>query len=143
MKVADSTKIWHPDLSVLLDCVVGERCTIHSHVWIGNNVVIGDDCKIQAFCFLPDGVILGNKVFLGPRVTFTNDLYPPSHEWLSTVVEDQVSIGAGAVILPGVRICRGAMVGAGAVVTKNVPTGAVVYGNPARVHCLMVRRVAA
>src|SRR6185437_8787002 len=98
MKAGKQTKIWHPELSTLLDCVIGERCTVHSHVWIGDNVLIGDDCKIQAFSFLPDGVTLGDHVFIGPRVTFCNDKYPPSDNWSATVVEDWVSIGAGAVI---------------------------------------------
>lgn len=134
MKAGKNTKIWHPELSVLLNCVIGERCTIHAQVWIGDNVVIGDDCKVQAFSFLPDGVVLGNNVFIGPRVTFTNDRYPPAsrQDWLGTEVGDYASIGAGAVILPGVKIGRRAMVGAGSVVTKDVPDNAVVYGNPAR-----------
>ena len=132
MKTGKDTRIWHPSKSVLLNCVVGERCTIHAPVWIGNNVVIGDSCKVQAFCFLPDGVTLGNRVFLGPGVVFTNDKYPPSREWLETVVEDDVSIGANATICPGVKIGARAFVGAGSVVTKDVPSDAVVYGNPAR-----------
>lgn len=132
MKAGKNTKIWHSELSVLLNCVIGERCTIHSHVWIGNNVVIGDDCKVQAFSFIPDGVVIGSNVFIGPRVTFTNDKYPPSSDWSETTVGDFVSIGAGAVILPGVRIGSHAMIGAGAVVTKDVPCGTMVYGNPAR-----------
>src|SRR5678815_1423768 len=126
MNTGKDTKIWHAHRSTLLECVIGARCTIHSHVWIGNNVIIGDCCKIQAFCFIPDGVTIGNHVFLGPRVTFTNDKNPPSLNWLETVVEDGASIGAGAVILPGIKIGAHAMVGAGAVVTKDVPTGAVV-----------------
>lgn len=107
---------------------------IHSHTWIGGKVKIGDKCKIQAFCFIPDGVTLGNNVFLGPSVVFTNDKHPPSGRkgWSETKVEDGVSIGANATILPGLTIGRGAMIGAGSVVTKNVPSGETWVGNPAR-----------
>jgi UDP-2-acetamido-3-amino-2,3-dideoxy-glucuronate N-acetyltransferase len=135
MRTGRDTRVWHPKLSVLLNFAVGDRCTIHAPVWIGNNVLIGDDCRIQAFSFIPDGVTIGNHVFIGPRVTFTNDRYPPSprQDWLETVVEDFASIGAGAVIVAGVKIGRRALVGAGAVVTRDVPDNAVVYGNPARI----------
>ncbi|MCK4347314.1 MAG: N-acetyltransferase, partial [Thermoplasmatales archaeon] len=96
----------------------------------------GKNCKIRPFVFIPSDVKIGNEVFISPGVIFTNDKYPKvKGEWkqLNTIVEDEVSIGAGAVVLPGVRIGRGAMVGAGAVVTKDVPSNAVVVGNPARV----------
>lgn len=128
MKHGRDTRIWHPEKSVLLNCVIGERCTIHAPVWIGDNVVIGDDCKVQAFAFLPDGVVLRDRVFVGPHVCFTNDKHPPSRDWLETVVEDDVSIGANCTILPGVRIGARARIGAGTVVTKDVPEGAIVYG---------------
>lgn len=132
MRAGKQTKIWHPELSVLLNCAIGERCTIHSHVWIGDNVIIGNDCKVQAFSFIPDGVCISDHVFIGPRVTFTNDKHPPSKTWLQTMVGPHVSIGANATILPGITIGAHAVIGAGAVVTKDVPIGAVVYGNPAR-----------
>lgn len=131
MRTGRGTKLWHPHLSVLLNCSIGDNCTIHSHVWIGNDVTIGDYCKVQAFAFIPEGVMIGNEVFIGPRVCFTNDKYPPSNDWAKTVVGDRVSIGAGAVILPGITIGRGARIGAGAVVTKSVPPGVTVVGNPA------------
>jgi UDP-2-acetamido-3-amino-2,3-dideoxy-glucuronate N-acetyltransferase len=137
MKLGKNSKLWHPEKSLLLDCTIGEDCIIHAMVWIGNNVSIGDRCKVQAFSFIPEGVTIGNDVFIGPSVTFTNDLYPPSDNWLPTRVDDEASIGAGAVILPGIVIGAGARVGAGSVVTKDVPPHAVVYGNPARVHELV------
>lgn len=128
MKAGPGTQVWHPEKSVLLNCQIGERCTIHAPVWIGDNVVIGDDCKVQAFAFLPDGVIVGNRVFIGPCVAFTNDKHPPSADWLKTIVEDDVSIGANCTILPGVKIGAGARIGAGTVVTKDVLAGVLVCG---------------
>lgn len=128
MRSGPSTRVWHPEKSVLLDCRIGDDCTIHAPVWIGNNVVIGDRCKVQAFSFIPEGVKIGNDVFVGPHVCFTNDKKPPSDSWLETVIEDGVSIGANCTILPGIRIGAGARIGAGTVVTKDVPGRALVYG---------------
>lgn len=134
--VGKGTRIWHPELSVISkDAVIGENCVIHSHVWIGPNVKIGDGCRIQAFTFIPPGVHIGDNVFIGPRVTFTNDKYPPSGgNWINTRVYDGASIGAGAVILPGITIGANARIGAGSVVTKNVVAGVTVCGNPAQIH---------
>jgi acetyltransferase-like isoleucine patch superfamily enzyme len=114
---------------------IGKNCTIHSHVWIGEGVTIGDGCKIEAFTFIPPGVHIGKEVFIGPRVTFTNDKHPPSHGkgWSETFVERGASIGAGAIILPGITIGKNAIIGAGTVVTKNVSPGTTVVGNPARI----------
>lgn len=139
MRAGKNTKIWHPDKSVLLDCVVGDDCTIHAPVWIGNGVMIGNRCKVQAFSFIPEGVWLEDDVFIGPRVTFTNDKHPPSakSQWETTWVRKGAVIGAGSVILPGVVIGAGAVVGAGSVVTRDVPPGATVYGNPAGIKKLV------
>ena len=134
MKIGKGTKLWHKELSNIGDCVIGDNCTIHSHVWIADRVRIGDNCKIQAFTFIPEGVRIGNNVFLGPRVTFTNDKHPPSNEWLITIVGDNVSIGAGATILPGISLGNGCRIGAGAVVTKDIPPNVVACGVPARVR---------
>lgn len=134
-KIGSNTKFWHETLSNIGNCQIGDNCVIHSHVWIGDKVVIGDNVKIQAFSFIPTGVIIGNNVFIGPRVTFTNDKYPPSKDnadWKNTVVMDDVSIGAGAVIVAGVSLNRGAKIGAGAVVTKSVPANETWVGNPAK-----------
>lgn len=107
---------------------------IHQYTWIGQRVVMGDGCKIQPFAFIPDGVTIGNNVFIGPHACFTNDKYAPSNGkgWSETRVEDGVSIGAGAVILPGITIGKNARIGAGAVITKNVPEGETWIGNPGR-----------
>jgi len=127
----------------LYKCKIGRNCKIDAFVYIEEGVEIGDECKIRPFVFIPTGVKIGNRVFIGPNVTFTNDKYPKVRgEWelRETIVEDDVSIGAGAVILPGVRIGRGAMIGAGAVITKDVPEGSVVVGNPARVKNTKARK---
>ena len=130
------TKVHHPHLSnINPECEIGEGCSIHSHVWIGGRVKIGDAVSVQAFAYIPDGVTIEDQVFLGPRVTFTNDKRPPSYgaAWADTLVREWASIGAGAIILPGVTIGRNARIGAGSVVTKDVPDGETWVGNPARV----------
>ena len=132
MNIGKGTKLWKPALSNIGECVIGNNCTIHSHVWIADRVKIGDRCKIQAFAFIPEGVHIGDDVFIGPRVTFTNDKNPPSAQWADTIVEDGVSIGAGSVILPGITLGKGCKIGAGSVVTKNVPPNTLVCGVPAR-----------
>ena len=129
------TKIWHPELSNIHPSVeIGQNCVIHSHVWLGEGVIIGDDVKIQAFSYIPSGVIIGNNVFIGPRVTFTNDKYPPSGKanWEPTIVENDVSIGASVTILPGLTIGEGARIGAGSLVAKSIAPGKLAYGVPAR-----------
>jgi acetyltransferase-like isoleucine patch superfamily enzyme len=132
MKQGKNCTIYHPEKSVILDCTIGDDCTIHAPVWIGNNVIIGDRCKIQAFAFIPDGVTLGDDVFIGPSVTFTNDKYPPSMVLDQTFVGGSASIGAGSTIICGLEIGFGSTVGAGSVVTKNVPAHTLVMGNPAK-----------
>ena len=127
-----NTKRWYHHHSNIGECVVGDDCVLHSHIWIGDGVVVGNRVKIQAFTFIPSGVTIEDDVFLGPRVTFTNDREPPSPEWQRTVVKNRASIGAGTIILPGVTVGEGALIGAGSVVTKDVPAGEVWVGNPAR-----------
>jgi len=119
----------------LYKCKIGRNCRIESFVYIEEGVTIGDDCKIKPHVYIPTGVTIEDEVFLGPNVTFTNDKYPRvKGDWklLKTVVRQGASIGAHSVILPGVQIGRGAVVGAGSVVTADVPNGATVCGNPAR-----------
>ena len=119
----------------LYKCKVGRNCKIESFVYIEEGVVIGDNCKVKPHVYIPTGVTIEDDVFIGPNVTFTNDKYPHvKGNWtlLKTIVGRRASIGANSVILPGIRIGTNAMIGAGAVVTSDVPDGAIVYGNPAR-----------
>jgi UDP-2-acetamido-3-amino-2,3-dideoxy-glucuronate N-acetyltransferase len=120
----------------LYKCRIGRKCKIDSFVYIEEGVVIGDNCKIRPFVFIPTGVVIEDEVFIGPNVTFTNDKYPKvSGEWqlLETTVEKGAAIGANSTILPGVTIGTKAIVGAGSVVTSDVPPWAVVAGNPAQI----------
>jgi acetyltransferase-like isoleucine patch superfamily enzyme len=110
----------------------GENCTIHAYTWIGDKVTMGKNVKVQAFAFIPNGVTIGDNVFVGPHVCFTNDKYPPMGEWRDTFVQDGAVIGANATILPGVTLGYGCQIGAGAVVTKDVPPGETWVGNPAK-----------
>jgi UDP-2-acetamido-3-amino-2,3-dideoxy-glucuronate N-acetyltransferase len=119
----------------LYKCKIGRSCKIESFVYIEEGVTVGDNCKIKPCVYIPTGVTIEGDVFVGPNVTFTNDKYPHVQgEWqlLRTLVRRGASIGAHSVILPGITIGRNAVIGAGAVVTSDVPDGAVVYGNPAR-----------
>lgn len=116
--------------------MIGSDCNICSHVFIENDVCIGDRVTIKNGVQLWDGMVIEDDVFVGPNVTFCNDKFPRSKKHqkgaLRTVIKAGASIGSNATILPGIEIGRGAMIGAGSVVTKNVPDYATVCGNPAR-----------
>jgi len=134
-QIGENTRVWQ-FVVILAGAKIGADCNICAHVLIEGDVVIGDRVTVKSGVQLWEGLRVGNDVFIGPNVTFTNDRfprsrrYPPSFE--ETVIEVGASIGAGAVILPGVRIGARSMVGAGAVVTKDVAPDSLVLGNPAR-----------
>jgi acetyltransferase-like isoleucine patch superfamily enzyme len=128
---------------VLPQARIGANCNINSHCFIENDVSLGDNVTIKCGVYLWDGIAIGDNVFVGPNVSFTNDKRPRSKMrppvFLRTVVDDGASIGAAAVVLPGLTIGKRAMIGAGAVVTRDVPDGGVVVGAPARLKYLMLR----
>lgn len=132
-KIGRGTKIWQPLLTNIGDATIGEDCVIHPFVSIYDGVKIGNRVHIEAHAFLPKGVTIEDDVFIGPHVCFTNDKHPPSHgNWSNTLVAKGASVCANATILPDITIGERAVVGAGAVVTKNVRNGETVVGNPAR-----------
>ncbi len=134
-RIGDNTRIWQ-FVVVLPGARIGADCNICSHCFIENDVTVGDRVTVKCGVQLWDGVRIGNDVFVGPNVTFTNDMHPASgnkdFKLLETFIDDGASIGAGAIILPGLRIGARAFVGAGALVTRDVPAGAKVKGFPAR-----------
>lgn len=119
---------------VLPMAIVGENCEIDDHVYIENGVIVGNRVTIKCGVQLWDGVRIEDDVFIGPNVTFTNNIFPRSKQYpgklLDTHVRSGASIGANATILPGITIGKNAMVGAGAVVTRDVPPNAIAVGNP-------------
>lgn len=135
-KIGTGTHIWQ-FVVVLPNADIGENCNICSHCFIENNVRIGDRVTVKCGVQLWDGITLQSDVFVGPNVTFSNDKYPRSKqyptEFPKTLIKKSASIGANATILPGITIGVGAMIGAGSVVTKDVPDYALVIGNPAKI----------
>ena len=134
--IGSNTRVW-AFAHILPGATIGENCNICDHVFIENDVVIGDRVTIKCGVQLWDGLRIADDVFIGPNVTFSNDKYPRSKQHLTTVLQTHVgrgaSLGGAASILPGLRIGADAMIGAGSVVTHDVPRKAVVSGNPARI----------
>lgn len=134
--IGPGTRVW-AFAHILPGARIGGNCNICDHTFIENDVVLGDRVTVKCGVYLWDGIQLQDDVFVGPCVAFTNDKSPrskhPPAKFASTVVCKGASIGANATILPGLKIGAKAMVGAGAVVTRDVPPFAVVVGNPARI----------
>jgi UDP-2-acetamido-3-amino-2,3-dideoxy-glucuronate N-acetyltransferase len=114
---------------------IGDNCVIGAHAYVGYGTIMGESCRLQTGVFLPNYSCLGKRVFIGPNVTATDDRHPkvnnPSYKAEPPIFEDDCSVGAGAVILPGIHIGHHAMVGAGAVVTHDVEPYSTVVGCPA------------
>lgn len=134
--IGDGTRIW-AFAHVLAGAKIGKNCNICDGVFVENDVIVGDNVTIKCGVQLWDGTRIGNNVFIGPNASFCNDLYPRSKQYPEkfegAIIADGASIGANATLLPNIHIGRGAMVGAGTVVTRDVPPFARVVGNPAKI----------
>ena len=144
VKIGLGVKVFQPDLVNLYGCTIGDETKIGAFVEIQKNATIGVCCKISSHTFICEGVTIEDEVFVGHGVLFINDRYPRAtadgqlqtgDDWLvvPTLVKKGASIGSGAVIMCGITIGKNAMVGAGAVVTKDVPDNTLVVGVPARI----------
>jgi UDP-2-acetamido-3-amino-2,3-dideoxy-glucuronate N-acetyltransferase len=135
-KIGPGSKVWQ-FVVVLSGATIGRNCNVNAHCLIESDVIVGDNVTVKCGNYLWDGLRIEDNVFIGPNVTFTNDKYPRSKQYpeqfLPTIIKRGASIGGGAVILPGITIGERAMVGAGSVVTRDVPAGATVIGSPARI----------
>jgi UDP-2-acetamido-3-amino-2,3-dideoxy-glucuronate N-acetyltransferase len=133
--IGEGTSIWHFS-HVMHGAIIGKKCILGQNTFIGSNVIIGNGVKIQNNVSVYDGVELEDDVFIGPSVVFTNVINPRSfierkNEFKKTLVKKGSSIGANATVMSGITVGRFAMIGAGAVITKNVSPYSIVVGNPA------------
>ena len=134
-KIGENTRIWQFCV-ILPDAEIGDNCNICSHIFIENEVKIGDNVTIKSGVQLWDGITIEDDVFLGPNVTFTNELIPRSRvvnksNFKKTIVKKGASIGASTTVLPGIEIGEYALIGAGSLINKNVPNNTLWYGIPA------------
>jgi UDP-2-acetamido-3-amino-2,3-dideoxy-glucuronate N-acetyltransferase len=137
-EIGDGTKIWH-FCHIMAGAKIGKNCSLGQNVNVGSRAVIGDGVKIQNNVSVYDDVILEDGVFCGPSCVFTNVINPRAFmerksEYRRTLVQKGASIGANVTIVCGVTIGEYALIGAGSVVTRDIPPFALVYGNPARLH---------
>lgn len=137
-EIGEGTKIWH-FCHVMSGAKIGKNCSLGQNVNVGGKAIIGDGVKIQNNVSVYDNVVIENDVFCGPSCVFTNVINPRAfverkHEYKQTVIKKGASIGANATIVCGVTVGEYALIGAGSVVTKDVPAYALVYGSPARVR---------
>jgi acetyltransferase-like isoleucine patch superfamily enzyme len=140
VNLGEGTKVWHY-VHIMKQARIGKNCVIGDYVHIGKEVQIGNFVKIENRATIYQGVTVEDQVFIGPHVVFTNDLLPRSSnkDWRisKTIIKKGSSIGAGSVIVCGITIGQYSLVGVGSVVTKNVPSHALVYGNPARIRAFV------
>lgn len=134
-EIDPTTNVWQFCV-ILPKSKIGKNCNICAHTFVENDVIIGDNVTIKSGVYIWDGVIIENNVFIGPNVTFTNDKYPRSKKYpksyLKTTIKEGASIGAGTIIIGGVSIGKNSLVGAGSIVTKNIPDNELWMGSPAR-----------
>ena len=132
--IGKDTKIWQFTV-IQENVVIGVNCNIGSHCFIENGVRIGDNVTIKNGNYIFDGVIIEDNVFIGPNSTFTNDKFPKSRvrptKFPITLLKRGCSIGGGVTLLPGITVGEDCLIGAGSVVTKNVPPNSIIAGNPA------------
>lgn len=135
--VGAGTRVW-AFAHVMDGAVIGKECKVGDHAFIESGAILGDRVTVKNGCLIWHGVHIADEVFVGPNVVFTNDLRPrvrfqtTAEDWMETEVHSGASLGANSTIVCGISIGRNALVGAGSVVTKNVPDHALVVGNPAR-----------
>jgi UDP-2-acetamido-3-amino-2,3-dideoxy-glucuronate N-acetyltransferase len=133
-KIGVDTFIWQYTI-VLPGATIGNNCNINAHCFVENDVTIGNNVTVKCGVFIWDGITVEDDVHIGPNVTFTNDIYPRSKhkfEIARTILKKGASIGANATLLAGITIGEYSLIGAGSVVTKNVPNNTLWIGNPAR-----------